>query len=170
MPAAVPTATASVGDTSNAITASVATPMPRKIAGNTGPPRKPQPRQIAYAIALAASRSTHDPGRVLRTSFGHRGLAGEEHVLRVGAERLGEQREQAHREAAPEQERRHAGRRLRSHPLRRAPDDGDEQRGGTPTTTARKIDEVRPLVGGKAGDTQRGRFQPAPVAEADEEQ
>src|SRR5688500_2735087 len=58
VPAAVPTATASVGDTSNAITASIATAMPRKIAGNTGPPRKPQPRQIAYASALAASSTS----------------------------------------------------------------------------------------------------------------
>jgi hypothetical protein len=47
MPAAVPTATASVGDTSRPITASVAAATPRKIAGKTGPPRKPQPRQIA---------------------------------------------------------------------------------------------------------------------------
>src|SRR6187551_3488906 len=57
IPAAVPTASASVGDMSNAIAASIATATPRKIAGNTGPPRKPQPRQIAYASALAASRT-----------------------------------------------------------------------------------------------------------------
>src|SRR5215207_5827951 len=54
VPAAVPTATASVGDTSNAIAASVVTAIPKKIAGNTGPPRKPQPRQTAYASAFAA--------------------------------------------------------------------------------------------------------------------
>ena len=47
MPAAAPIATAAVGDMSNTITGIVATPTPRKIAGNTGPPRKPQPRQIA---------------------------------------------------------------------------------------------------------------------------
>ena len=55
VPAAVPTATASVGDTSNAITVSVVSAMARKIAGNTGPPRKPQPRQIPYASAFAAN-------------------------------------------------------------------------------------------------------------------
>ena len=47
LPAAVPTATASVGDTSKAMTANMATAMPRKIAGNTWPPLNPQPRQIA---------------------------------------------------------------------------------------------------------------------------
>ena len=47
IPAAVPTATANVGETSKAITVNVARPTPRKIAGKTGPPRKPQPRQIA---------------------------------------------------------------------------------------------------------------------------
>ena len=47
MPAAAPTATASVGETSNQTTGNVASAMPRKMAGNTGPPRKPQPRLIA---------------------------------------------------------------------------------------------------------------------------
>jgi hypothetical protein len=32
---------------SKAITASVASAIPRKIAGKTGPPRKPEPSQIA---------------------------------------------------------------------------------------------------------------------------
>ena len=47
LPAAVPAATASVGETSKAMTANMMTPMPRKIAGKTWPPRNPQPRQIA---------------------------------------------------------------------------------------------------------------------------
>ena len=47
MPAAVPTATASVGETPNQISVSVASATPRKIAGNTGPPRKPHPKLIA---------------------------------------------------------------------------------------------------------------------------
>ena len=44
IPAAVPTATASVGETSNQTTVNEASAMPRKIAGKIGPPRKPQPR------------------------------------------------------------------------------------------------------------------------------
>jgi hypothetical protein len=47
IPAAAPTATARVGETSNQTWVSSASAMPRKIAGNTGPPGKPQPRQIA---------------------------------------------------------------------------------------------------------------------------
>ena len=65
IPAAVPTATASVGDMSNAIDASIATATPRKIAGNTGPPRKPQPRQIGIRERLGRQQDDHDPGRVL---------------------------------------------------------------------------------------------------------
>src|SRR4029453_10880772 len=61
IPAAAPTATASVGETSNQTWASSASAMPRKIAGNTGPPRKPQPRQIPYPAALAT--------RTMRTIF-----------------------------------------------------------------------------------------------------
>ena len=47
MPAAAPTAIASVGETSNQTTGSDASPTPRKMAGKIGPPRKPQPRLIA---------------------------------------------------------------------------------------------------------------------------
>jgi hypothetical protein len=47
MPAAAPTATASVGETPNQTSANVASAMPRKIAGKPGPPRKPQPRLTA---------------------------------------------------------------------------------------------------------------------------
>jgi hypothetical protein len=57
MPAAAPAAIAQVGETSNQITASVARPMPRKIAGKMKPPRKPQPRQTAKARAFAARRT-----------------------------------------------------------------------------------------------------------------
>ena len=46
VPAEAPTATAKVGETSKAITANIAKPTPRKMAGKTGPPRKPQPRQM----------------------------------------------------------------------------------------------------------------------------
>ena len=46
IPAAVPMATATVGEMSNATTASAASGDALKIAGNTGPPRNPQPRQI----------------------------------------------------------------------------------------------------------------------------
>ena len=63
-----PTATASVGDTSNAIAASVVSAISRKIAGKTAPPRKPQPRQTAYASAFAASstRTTRPESSVTR--------------------------------------------------------------------------------------------------------
>jgi hypothetical protein len=47
MPAAAPTATASVGETSNHTTGSEASPTPTKTAGKIGPPRKPQPRLTA---------------------------------------------------------------------------------------------------------------------------
>src|SRR5690349_1505763 len=53
IPAADPTASAAVGDMSVTSVSSVARATPRKIAGNTGPPRKPQPRQTAYAAAFA---------------------------------------------------------------------------------------------------------------------
>jgi hypothetical protein len=43
IPAAAPTATAQVGETPNQITGSIATAIPMKIAGKTGPPRNPQP-------------------------------------------------------------------------------------------------------------------------------
>ena len=68
VPAAVPTATASVGDTSNAIAASVVSAIPRKIAGKTAPPRKPQPRQTANASAFAAisTRTTRLESSVTR--------------------------------------------------------------------------------------------------------
>jgi hypothetical protein len=47
IPAAAPAATASVGDTSNQTTGSVARPIPRNTAGKIGPPRKPQARLTA---------------------------------------------------------------------------------------------------------------------------
>jgi hypothetical protein len=46
-PAAAPTATANVGETSNQMTGRVARPIPRKAAGKIGPPRKPQARLTA---------------------------------------------------------------------------------------------------------------------------
>ena len=56
VPAAAPTATASVGEVLNRTTASVASATPTKSAGKTGPPRKPAPRLIAYASPFATSR------------------------------------------------------------------------------------------------------------------
>src|SRR5262245_58082023 len=47
IPAAAPTATASVGETPSHTTAIIARAMPRKTAGKTGPPRKPHPRHTA---------------------------------------------------------------------------------------------------------------------------
>ena len=47
IPAAVPTATARVGETPRVSSASDAGATPRKMAGNTGPPRKPHPRLTA---------------------------------------------------------------------------------------------------------------------------
>ena len=47
IPAAAPTATASVGDVPNAATGSDARATPMKIAGKIGPPRKPDPRLTA---------------------------------------------------------------------------------------------------------------------------
>src|SRR6202008_1637470 len=44
IPAAVPVATASVGDMLNTSSAIAASAIPMKMAGKTGPPRKPQPR------------------------------------------------------------------------------------------------------------------------------
>jgi len=47
MPAAVPTAMARVGEVPKAISATDASATPRRMAGKTGPPRKPQPRLTA---------------------------------------------------------------------------------------------------------------------------
>src|SRR5262245_54565182 len=58
IPAAAPIASATVGEAPNQTTASEATPTPRKIAGKIGPPRKPQPRHQAKAMALARTRTS----------------------------------------------------------------------------------------------------------------
>jgi hypothetical protein len=47
MPAAVPTTSANVGETSNQTTGNDASVTPRKIAEKIGPPRKPQPKLTA---------------------------------------------------------------------------------------------------------------------------
>ena len=47
MPAAAPTATATAGDCPKTAAGIMATATPMKIAGNRGPPRKPQPRLTA---------------------------------------------------------------------------------------------------------------------------
>ena len=47
MPHAAPMASAAVVDIPNGVPTSRARPVPRKIAGNTGPPRKPAPSEMA---------------------------------------------------------------------------------------------------------------------------
>ena len=70
MPAAAPTATASVGDMSNQRTGNIATPIPRNIAGKIGPPRNPLARLMAYAIAFARRSTTRTEVDVSTTSPG----------------------------------------------------------------------------------------------------
>ena len=109
MPAAAPAATANVGDTSNHTTGSVATPMPRKMAGKIEPPRKPAARLMAYAIALAANEHEHDAGGCLGDQRRDRVLAGEEHILRIRSEPVRGEREPAHRETPAEESGRESG-------------------------------------------------------------
>ena len=98
LPAAVPTATARVGETSNAMTANMATAMPMKIAGKTWPPRNPQPRADRVGEALGDEEDGDHAGRGLRHEGRDRGLAREEDVLGVRAEGVGDEGDQADRE------------------------------------------------------------------------
>ena len=102
VPAAVPTAIASVGEMSNAITASVASATPRKIAGKTAPPRNPHPEAHGERQRLGREEHEHDPARILRDQVRDRLLPGEEHVLRARSETVGEQRQDPDGEGSTE--------------------------------------------------------------------
>ena len=101
MPAAAPTASATVGETSNQITANVAERDAEEHRREHRPAAEAATEAEGVRDRLRDQQDQHDPRRVLGHEAGDRGLAREQHVLRVGPQHVGELREQADRDPPP---------------------------------------------------------------------
>lgn len=107
MPAAVPTATARVGDR-NQISVKVASATPKKTPGKDRPAPVTAAEADRVPDRLRHQQDENALGRRLTDQVWDLGLAGEQDVLRAGSEPLGDLRQQTDRESATEQQRRHA--------------------------------------------------------------
>ena len=114
MPAAVPTATASVGETSKPDHREHREPDAEEDGREDRAAAEPAAEADRVPERLGRDEDEQDLGRVLGHEGGQRVLAGEKDVLRVGPERLRDQGEQAHGETAGEEQRRHPDPRLGS--------------------------------------------------------
>ena len=162
VPAAVPTAIASVGETSNQTTGSVASPMPRKTGGEDGPAAEAAREAHPVGDRLGEDQDKNDPGGALRDQVRDRGLAGEEHVLRVSTKAVREQRDEPDGEAAREQERGHAepAVALAGQARREPVDDDDHHRCRDPHADRhQQVEQVCP-ASGRLGTTGPGASSP----------
>ena len=106
------------------------------------------------------------------TSAGDRGLAGEQHLLGVGAQPVGCLGQQADGEPAGEQQRRQteAARAFALDPRCEAPDGGDRQRcEDADGNRHQQVGDVRAVVERQTGLGQSLAVQAAPAAEAHEQ-
>ena len=134
------------------------------------PAAEPAAEADRVGQALEHEQDDHDLRRAFGDELRHRGLAREEHVLRVGAEQIGGLGQDADREAAAEKEERHRRPRHVFNAVCEAADGGDhDRRQHADDDREDQVVDVRPLVRGQPGLGEARRSEAAPVAEADED-